>query len=636
MSSTRLLKEARPMFWPWSVLILAGLAALTRFSVAGFSLPRSMVEIILWCATFLGIPFLAALPIGTEFENRTLGLLLSQPLSREEIWRVKVLATVVTVLPPAILFGLAGRLIWRMDAFLMLAGAVAIVATTAGAMFWTLLARSTLGGLVLNYCFVGLWIFVATQPGIMGRDGQVSRAHVSMTIAVVTVYAVAMIWLGRRMLLRFQAAEGMQADEAFTPGARFVPRALSGWLRCRPTGAVPNLVRREFRLLRVVWFLTLFSLAAWILVVAFRLLPSETGRTHASDAAAVLAVLFSVLIALLAGTLSLGEEKSWGTHTWQLTQPISVSLQWMVKLGVAIFTAVISAGALPMGVLVVGGWLRGSPWLYFGSPETWNWPVQMALFAVAAFWCSSVVKGSVRAALFLLPLFFALGVFGAAGFWLGNFLDSHGFMAFTVAHLDPISIARGLPRIFTFGMQYWAVIGLVALVGVALIQSRWFFRSQGEDTKLRAVLCLTPLAGTSFLCVLGLSLFAGFTYEVWHQQRTILGETHAAIETLRQGMNEKATSPLRLTTSDLAKATSLSRRTLSWLGNANITVEPLPPSASGSNAPNLSRGAFGEIIGMIPGRRAMSYSAVISNGRHNCSITFHSGGARGTLSGTCD
>jgi ABC-type transport system involved in multi-copper enzyme maturation permease subunit len=620
---------------------LAGLASLTRFSVAGFSLRRNMVEGILWCATFLGTPFLAALPMGTEFENRTLGLLLSQPLSRAEIWRLKVLATAVAALPPAILFGLAARPIWSMDSLPMLAGAVAIVATTAGAMFWTLLARSTLGGLVLNYCFVVMWIFFATLPGVVGRDGQVSRFYVSVTIAVVTIYAGVMIWLGRRMLLRFQAVEGMQADEAFTPGARFVPRALSGWLRCRPTGALRNLVLREFRLLRVVWFLTLFSLAAWIFVVAFRLMPSDTGRTDVSDAAVVLSVLFSVLVAALAGLLSLGEEKTWGTHAWQLTQPISVSLQWMVKLGVAVFTAVICAAAVPLGVLLLGGWLRGSPWLYLRNGEMWNWPLQMAVLAVAAFWCSSVLKGSVRAAVLLFPLILVLAVSGAAGAWLARFLDSHGLMIATVARLDPISVGSGLSRISGYGMAYLLVIGLIALLGVALIQSRWFFRSQAEDTKLRAALCLMPLAGTSLLCVLGLGLFGSFTSEVWHQQRTILRETHAAIETVRQGMNEKTTSRLRLTTSDLAKAASLSDRTLSWLDNANITVEPVPPSATGSKVPARSHALFGQLVLATPGRPAMSYSAVISNRRHNCSLIFNPGGfnpgrAMGMLDGSCD
>jgi len=38
---------------------------------------------------------------------------------------------------------------------------------------------------------------------------------------------------------------------------------LAAWFRCRPTGAVLNLIRKEFRLLRPVWLISLLAALGW-------------------------------------------------------------------------------------------------------------------------------------------------------------------------------------------------------------------------------------------------------------------------------------------------------------------------------------------------------------------------------------
>ena len=58
-------------------------------------------------AFLLGIPLLATLPFGNEFQNRTFSLLLSQPVSRMEIWREKLSVTVIAVLSAVLVFSLA-------------------------------------------------------------------------------------------------------------------------------------------------------------------------------------------------------------------------------------------------------------------------------------------------------------------------------------------------------------------------------------------------------------------------------------------------------------------------------------------------------------------------------------------------
>src|SRR5258708_30634824 len=125
-------------------------------------------------------------------------------------------------------------------------------------------------------------------------------------------------------------------------GADLLPRAIAEWLRSRLTGLTLNLIRKEFRLLRPVWLLSLLGLMAWFCVPAFRYTPER-----ASLPAMLMVVAFTPLIAVLAGTLSLGEERSSGTHSWHLTLPVSAGRLWLIKLAMALFTSLICAVLLP-------------------------------------------------------------------------------------------------------------------------------------------------------------------------------------------------------------------------------------------------------------------------------------------------
>ena len=94
--TTRMLKEARPLFWPWCAVILAGVLPLAH-----------QPQLIGWISPigfFLGIPLLAAIPFGDEFQHRTLSLLLSQPIGRMEIWGEKLSVTVLAVVSAALVF----------------------------------------------------------------------------------------------------------------------------------------------------------------------------------------------------------------------------------------------------------------------------------------------------------------------------------------------------------------------------------------------------------------------------------------------------------------------------------------------------------------------------------------------------
>lgn len=264
MNAKRILKEARPVFWPWCAVTLACVIPLVR--------PLPSIAWVGAVGFFVGIPLLASLAFGNEFQHRTLSLLLSQPVGRMEIWREKMSITVVAVVAAALVFSLALRVTsfrpdWKGLAF----AGVWVVATIASATFWTLIARSTVGGVALTIVGQFLIILALGLAYRLHGTGYISPTYLTV-VPTVTFLGCAgvMLWLGRRTLARFQGTGGM--DDLLMAGPDVMPGAWARWLSCRSSGAVLNLIRKELRLLRPVWLISLLAALGWACLTLFGLL----------------------------------------------------------------------------------------------------------------------------------------------------------------------------------------------------------------------------------------------------------------------------------------------------------------------------------------------------------------------------
>jgi hypothetical protein len=564
-------KEAHPLIWPWCAVAAAALLPLAH--------PPQLIELIWPIGFLLGIPLLATLPLGNEFEHRTLSLLLSQPIGRTKISGEKLSVTVLAVLSAVLFFSLTLRATsFRQDWEVWAFGGAWIVAITASATFWTLFTRSTVGGIVLNIgvqSFIGFalpWANLAAWLRARGYLAPGNPIVVSSVVFVFVCYAGAMLWLGGRMLARFQATGGMAGDDLLTAGPDVLPGALVGWLRCRPTGAVLNLIRKEFRLLRPVWLISLLAAVGWACLTLLGLLHLQ-GLTRSFETVVVSAgVITTLMIAILAGSLSLGEEKTSGTHAWQLTLPVSARRQWFIKLCMALFAGFVGGGLVP---LLIAGRL---------------WGVGAILLTFAAFWCACAVKGTVPAVLWALPVMIVLYLAVELGKWAGHALTNLFFSSF-----DPcanVKFAHAVSRFssnaffklidaastnMTDSVQAAFVLTITILIPTlfyAVIQSYRLFRAQLEDRALSVVRSLVPLAMIAFLC--GFSSLAFYTFVVRAAQDpkwTVLIETTEAIQKFQSRVGKlDAAHPLQLTVDDLAKVSPLSKSTRRLLGNSHITL----------------------------------------------------------------
>ncbi len=581
--TTRILKEARPLFWPWCAVAAAGVLPLAH--------PPQSIGLISSIGFLLGIPLLATLSLGNEFQHRTLSLLLSQPVDRMEIWGEKLCVTVVAVVSAVLVFSLALRVTsFHPDRQELAFAGAWIVATTASATFWTLFTRSTVGGVALN---VGVHAFISfTVPWVNLADwlrarGYLAPGHpiVPSTVTFVFLcYAGVMLWLGRRMLARFQVTGGMAGDDLLMAGPDVMPEALAAWLRCQPTGAVLNLIRKEFRLLRPVWLVSLLAALGWACLSLFGSLHERGSSRNFETTVLILGVVSTLMIAILAGTLSLGEERTSGTHAWHLTLPVPARRQWLIKLFMALFAGFVGAGLVP---LLITGRLLGSSHMLADVHVGRDLLVGAVLLSFAAFWCACAVNGTVRAVLWVLPVMIALYFAGELGKWVGPVLTDLFFSRFDpFANLKFAKAVNSIldPELFyTFGYADWDSRNDYGLARLTLLwlptlllaagQSYRLFRAEVRESALSLVRNLLPLAMVAFLCSFSLLAFFSFVGRAGDQKLIALFETIQAVETIQSGAAKlDAAHPLQLTVEDLAKASSLSKSTRRLLGNSHITL----------------------------------------------------------------
>jgi hypothetical protein len=461
---------------------------------------------LIYLLGFFVVPLLATLSLGEEFQHRTLSLLLSQPVGRMEIWGEKLSVTVVAIVSAVMVFSLALRATsFQPDRRELAFAGAWIVAITASATFWTLFTRSTVGGLALN---IGVQSFISfTIPWSNLADWLRARGYLapgnpivpSAVTFVFLCYAGVMVWLGVRMLERFQVTGGMVGDDLLMAGPDLMPGALAGWLHSRPSGAVLNLIRKEFRLLRPVWLISLLAAVGWACLTLFGLLFERGFSKNFETAVVIVGVGSTLMIAILAGSMSLGEEKTSGTHTWRLTLPVPVLLQWRIKLYMALFAGFVGAGLLP--VLFARRSLLGSSHVLADFNFGTGWLLGVLILTFVSFWCACAAHGTVRAVLWVVPVMIALGLASQFGELVGpkfmHLVPSRFAIFASFRFTNAVSsmfqtslISRFSMWEFFYNRGYIAPMlwsALIPALFFAVIQSYRLFRAQLQDSTLAVV-----------------------------------------------------------------------------------------------------------------------------------------------------
>ncbi len=563
----RIRKEVRALFWPWCAVVIAGALPIL--------LPHSPTAAMLNVLSFFfGIPLLATLSLGNEFYHRTFSLWLTQPVSRMQLWAEKMLVMCAAVLSAGVVawIGMFFFALPEMNLTYNKAAAIAyVIVTMASATYWTVAARSTVGGFILIGCIFWLfYLFVGEIENLPPRDDVFYTVPPPTTaITAISAFAISfaalMLWLGVRKLARFQLTGGSSGEDLLMAGPALMPEALAEWFRCRPSGAFLNLVRKEFRMLRPLWVIELLAVVYLAFLAIFRLLPSRPlflPETVLQWVVLGPPAMTCLALGGLAGILSLGEERMSGTQAWHMTLPISARRQWLVKLVMAIFAGTACAVLFPVLTMMAVGSIYGSPLLYVDVSVVRGELIVLPILTFSCFWCACAANGTVRSAIWAMPVIAAIPFASAGGAWLGRELaQTTGTLKDFVASSFHLS-----PSVFAAVTEYanTRVLWLfVPTLLVALFQSYRLFRTTPQNSALWMLRCLLPLVAVTLLS--SFSASAGFLSSRWEP----FDETHHALDKLHAG-----TAKMELTGEDLAKSSALTPPTQRWLKGSTITVAP--------------------------------------------------------------
>jgi hypothetical protein len=502
-----LAKELRALILPWSVaLVIAFLIPLANFFFALHFIEGAffMFLFMIVTFTFFGVLLaIAALPFGSEFQHRTFPLLLSQPIRRSRLWQQKLMAASIALASSILVLTVAqwiaqaaanfiiqtrGGEVGKLNApWEMVLSCCALLLPTLGSVgFWTLLCRSTLGGMVFTafaqLIVLGLFAFVVEQFDKSDTD--------LVFFAVVgIIYGAIFFLLSWRKFSHLELGS-LSTDAQAGSESLFVGLRLN-WLRCASANGLANLIRKEFRLQMPIFVIAAILCAFWVLI--YLLLILQPSRQTIPEIIFALTIgAYIPLIALLAGCLSLGEGKNLGITAWHLTFPVSIRRQWAVRFAVGFVTWLCLGLVFPFLLtslgLAIGKTLRSA------EVESVGW-LTIALggsfLFVTSFWAITLTTNAIRAVIGSLAIFAAVCSSAALAIWTVTLL----FGTFAI-----------------FGLYAYLLSVLLVILPVFLAQSLRQYRSlqssPGIALKHSAILValtfVVVLACFLLLCVFGL------------------------------------------------------------------------------------------------------------------------------------
>jgi hypothetical protein len=335
-----------------------------------------------------------------------------------------------------------------------------------------------------------------------------------------------------------------------------------------------NLIRKEMRLLWPLWLLLVTCIVGTAFIGALQLLP-DMSTDRLAAIAAVVVIGFNLLSMILAGSLSMGEERTLGTQSWHLTLPVPAGLQWLVKLTIGLFASFAGlASSFYMAQIAFGEAFTVLLPTAFQAYGILYLLLVSSIVSFAAFWCACAVKGTVRAALCVFPaLGLVLSAF-SAGLSLAGWLVGSDLLESSLLKFHPFPFAGATKSFLELTIGRYAVPWvLLAPLALALVQTRRLFRQDIGDSILAALRYLLPVATVAFVCSFTLFLPYVVVLRAGDAIYRTIYETHYAAGKLQLDVAQLSpTQPQPIALEELSRVAPLSNAARTLLRDATITV----------------------------------------------------------------
>ena len=398
----RLIKETRD-------LLPAFASMLTLIVALCFIWPTPEVCLIVLAVACV---VLAGSSFGNELQHRTLSLLLSQPVARSVLWHEKMLVLGAAILASlvALYICLVGGLPLGPD-FEMLALLLIPLCAFCGGPYWTLLLRHEIGGMVFAAAapitLLTVSMFVIEQ---LPHDGV--PPYRSTNIVLLLLYCALVYLRGHARFKRLQVVDGPARDVSLPEGLEArLTRPLT-MLSSRFRGPFASLLKKEFRLQQIS-----FLLAGVFFLVAVA--GSCLLQYHQDPGSLIVGldfVIYVLVLPLVAGAVSVAEEKGWDMAEWHLTLPPSALQQWSAKMLAALSTSLVLGLVLPAILLLVGDALFAKGDALNSLPPASQilcWVLGQLLLTSVAVYAATFCNSTLRAILAAFAIIALGGVTGA-------------------------------------------------------------------------------------------------------------------------------------------------------------------------------------------------------------------------------
>jgi hypothetical protein len=359
------------------------------------------------CAVMAGSCF------GTEFQHRTISLLLSQPIPRSVIWREKMIilgAGILTSL--AALLGCLAVSGSAIDHVEWVPLVLIPLCAFCGVPFWTLVMRQGIAGVVAAVGFPSMIMAAcALVNELSGAKNE--AALVTAIVSLNLIYCALVGWLGYAKFKQLEAVD-IPSRELGLPGSlEAVLVAPLTRVASRFKGPYAALLKKEFRLQQISFLLAgvfvLIALAGFCLA---RSRPDVAAGVVGGDI-----FLYALILPLVAGAISVAEERGWGMAEWHLTLPPSTLTQWSAKMLVTLSTSLVLGLLLPAAMFFVADPLfsrSGARTSFEPDFAILCWVVGQLIMTSVAIYTASFAKNTMQA---ILAAFVILAVGGGA-IWL--------------------------------------------------------------------------------------------------------------------------------------------------------------------------------------------------------------------------
>ncbi|HUS35756.1 MAG TPA: hypothetical protein VM680_10440 [Verrucomicrobiae bacterium] len=345
-----------PILWVKELRVILptvlGCGFLLLLSVA---LPPEFRSSIVFLVYPLTCSAVFALAFGHDYMHRTLTTALAQPVSRHKVLRTRLALCLLALLPLAVIQIVAiERIIWAafFDGFetvsLYLANMAyqvwvrsfePILTAICLAPCLTLLSRSVLFGTIVSmtapFALGVLVRAVALKIGF--EDGpRLVTLHLAASCTLLLTGAV----LTYR---RFITQEAIETDVTIgrkrAPKSNALSQSAMGNPHCEIQNPLWQLVKKEAMLQRLPAAIAALSVAVVFLVN--------------KDHAAMLSIFYPATIIILIGAIASAEERRMGVIPSQVAHPIAFKTQWLIKIAVSYFSALLFGVILPGAALLL-------------------------------------------------------------------------------------------------------------------------------------------------------------------------------------------------------------------------------------------------------------------------------------------